>query len=91
MISKSDFVKVIKNIKDYDDFINQIADYINLDHFDILFVPSENYDILFKDSFSEKQIDLINAYLYEYDVFLESVDTDVDSIEELYDYLVNHS
>ena len=91
MITKSNFVSIIHKIEEYERFVDKVSDYVNLDKFDILFVPGEIQDAFFKSLFNEKQVDLINAYLYEYDAFLNQVEEDVSSPEELYDYLMSDS
>jgi len=91
MITKSNFVSIIRKIEEYEHFVDKVSNYINLDKFDTLFVPGEIQDIFFKSLFTEKQVDLINAYLYEYDNFLNQVEEDISSPEELYDYLMNEA
>lgn len=91
MITKSNFVSIIRKIEEYERFIDKVSDYINLDKLDILFIPGEIQDTFFKSLFTEKQVDLINAYLYEYDNFLNQVEEDISTPEELYDYLMNEA
>lgn len=91
MITKSNFVSIIRKIEEYEHFVDKVSDYVNLDKFDILFVPGEIQDTFFKSLFNEKQVDLINAYLYEYDAFLNQVEEDISSPEELYDYLMSNN
>lgn len=90
MITKSNFVSIIRKIEEYEHFVDKVSDYINLDKLDILFVPGEIQDMFFKSLFTEKQVDLINEYLYDYDNFLNEVEEDISSPEELYDYLVKN-
>lgn len=87
MITKSNFVSIIRKIEEYEHFVDEVSDYLNLEKFDTLFIPGEIQDMFFKSLFTEKQVDLINAYLYEYDKFLNEVEEDISSPEELYDYL----
>ena len=89
MITKSNFVSIIHKIEDYERFIDKASDYVNISKVDELFIPGEVQDIFFKSMFTEKQVDLINAYLYEYEEFLNQVEEDIASPEELYDYLIN--
>ena len=89
MITKSNFVSIIHKIEEYERFVDKVSDYVNLDKFDILFVPGEIQDTFFKSLFTEKQVDLINAYLYDYNDFLNQVNKDISTPEELYDYLMN--
>lgn len=91
MITKSNFVSIIRKIEEYERFIDKVSDYVNLDKLDILFVPGEIQDTFFKSLFNEKQVDLINAYLYDYDDFLNQVKEDIFTPEELYDYLINEA
>lgn len=91
MITKSNFVSIIRKIEEYERFIDKVSDYINLDKLDILFVPGEIQDTFFKSLFTEKQVDLINAYLYDCDDFLNQVKEDIFTPEELYDYLMNEA
>lgn len=91
MITKSNFVSIIRKIEEYERFIDKVSDYINLDKLDILFVPGEIQDTFFKSLFTEKQVDLINAYLYDCDDFLNQVKEDIFTPEELYDYLINEA
>lgn len=91
MITKNNFVSIIRKIEEYEHFVDKVSDYVNLDKFDGLFIPGEIQDTFFKSLFTEKQVDLINAYLYEYDNFLNQVEEDISSPEELYDYLMNNN
>lgn len=91
MITKSNFVSIIRKIEEYERFVDKVSDYVNLDKLDILFIPGEIQDTFFKSLFTEKQVDLINAYLYEYDNFLNQVEEDISTPEELYDYLMNEA
>jgi len=91
MITKNNFINIIRKIEEYERFVDKVSDYVNLDKFDILFVPGEIQDTFFKSLFNEKQVDLINAYLYEYDAFLNQVEEDISSPEELYDYLMSNN
>lgn len=88
MITKSNFVNIIRKIEEYERFVDKVSDYVNLDKLDILFVPGEIQDTFFKSLFIEKQVDLINAYLYDYEGFLNMVEEDISTPEELYDYLM---
>ena len=90
MITKSNFVNIIYKIEEYERFVDKVSDYVNLDKLDILFVPGEIQDTFFKSLFTEKQVDLINAYLYDYNDFLNQVNKDISTPEELYDYLVKN-
>ena len=90
MITKSNFVNIILKIQEYERFVDKVSDYVNIDKFDELFAPGEIQDMFFKSLFTEKQVDLINAYLYDYDDFLNQVDEDIATPEELYDYLVKN-
>ena len=89
MITKSNFVNIILKIQEYEQFVDKVSDYVNIDKFDTLFVPGEIQDMFFMSLFTEKQVDLINAYLYDYDDFLNQVDKYISTPEELYDYLMN--
>lgn len=91
MITKSNFINIIRKIEEYEQFIDKVSDCINLDNFDELFIPGEVQDMFFESLFNEKQVDLINAYLYDYEEFLSQVDDDIASPEELYDYLINEA
>ena len=91
MITKSNFVSIIRKIEEYEKFVDKVSDYINLDKLDILFIPGEIQDTFFKSLFTEKQVDLINAYLYDCDDFLNQVKEDIFTPEELYDYLINEA
>lgn len=91
MITKSNFVSIIRKIEEYERFIDKVSDYVNLDKLDILFIPGEIQDTFFKSLFTEKQVDLINAYLYDYNDFLNQVEEDISTPEELYDYLINQA
>jgi len=91
MITKSNFVNIILKIQEYEKFVDKVSDYVNLDKFDILFVPGDIQDMFFRSLFTEKQVDLINAYLYEYEGFLNMVEEDISTPEELYDYLINEA
>ena len=91
MITKNNFVSIIRKIEEYERFIDKVSDYVNLDKLDILFVPGEIQDTFFESMFNEKQVDLINAYLYDYNDFLNQVKEDISTPEELYDYLINEA
>lgn len=92
MITKSNFVSIIRKIEEYEHFVDKVSDYVNLEKFDGLFISGEIQDTFFKSLFTEKQVDLINAYLYEYDNdFLNQVEEDISTPEELYDYLMNNN
>lgn len=91
MITKSNFVSIIRKIEEYEKFVDRVSDYVNLEKFDELFVPGEIQDTFFKSLFTEKGVDLINAYLYDYDDFLNQVEEDISTPEELYDYLINEA
>jgi len=91
MITKSNFVNIILKIQEYEQFVDKVSDYVNIDKFDTLFVPGEIQDMFFMSLFTEKQVDLINAYLYDYDDFLNQVDKYISTPEELYDYLMNEA
>ena len=88
MITKSNFVNIILKIQEYEQFVDKVSNYVNIDKFDGLFVPGSIQDMFFMSLFTEKQVDLINAYLYDYDDFLNQVDEDIATPEELYDYLM---
>lgn len=91
MITKSNFVNIILKIQEYEQFVDKVSNYVNIDKFDELFVPGSIQDMFFMSLFTEKQVDLINAYLYDYDDFLNQVEEDISSPEELYDYLINEA
>ena len=91
MITKSNFVNIILKIQEYEQFVDKVSDYVNIDKFDTLFVPGEIQDMFFMSLFTEKQVDLINAYLYDYYNFLNQIDKDIATPEELYDYLINEA
>jgi len=91
MITKSNFVNIILKIQEYEQFVDKVSDYVNIDKFDELFAPGEIQDMFFMSLFTEKQVDLINAYLYDYDDFLNQVDKYISTPEELYDYLINEA
>lgn len=91
MITKSNFVSIIRKIEEYEHFIDKVSDYVNLSKFDELFVPGEIQCMFFQSLFTEKQVDLIKAYLYDYDYFLMHVDKDISTPEELYDYLMSNN
>ena len=91
MITKSNFVSIIRKIEEYEHFVDKVSDYVNLEKFDVLFIPGEIQDMFFKSLFTEKQVDLINAYLYDYEDFLSQVDEDISTADELYDYLMSNN
>ena len=91
MITKNNFVNIILKIQEYEKFVDKVSDYVNIDKFDELFVPGDIQDMFFRSLFTEKGVDLINAYLYEYENFLNMVDEDISTPEELYDYLINEA
>lgn len=88
MITKSNFVNIILKIQEYEQFVDKVSNYVNIDKFDELFAPGEIQDMFFMSLFTEKQVDLINAYLYDYDDFLNQVNKNISTPEELYDYLM---
>ncbi len=91
MITKENFSKIIQKIEEYERFLDKAGQYLQLEKVDQLFIPGEIQDTFFKSLFTEKQVDLINAYLYDYDYFLNQVNEDISTPEGLYDYLINEA
>lgn len=91
MITKNNFINIIRKIGEYDRFVNKVLNYVHVEKFDELFIPGEVQDMFFKSLFNEKQADLINAYLYDYEDFLSQVGEDISTADELYDYLISNN
>ena len=83
MLSKEDFIKVIRNIQRYERFLERLKKlHINTIEIDDLWINGEVCDIFFSNIFGTKGVDRINYWLYEENNYLDSPDID---IENLYD------
>lgn len=96
MITKEEFVKIIENDRTYHDIVNKIEECgISFYESDLDSCYNYLFDFVLQKYFNEDGIDLIYWWMYEdVDKVITNEDNstiELNSIEDLYDYLVNTS